>query len=130
MTGVQCDISFQIRFLPLSPLQSLGPVFLFIQDLQDVDQAFGDITWFWAKDLGGLERISQADMLALGLDEPRHSTVSFDSWYLPPSTLEELGVFHEVLGFAADSPDIPRLLDLPVASVEWDGMYHFSHYDL
>jgi hypothetical protein len=25
-------------------------------------------------------------------------------------------------GFAADSPDIPHLLDLPVASIEWDGM--------
>lgn len=124
MTGVQCDVSFQPW-----PLRNLGPVFLFIRDLHDVDEAF-EIAWFWAKDLGGLERFSQADMLALGLDEPRPSTLSFDSWYLPPSTLEELRVFHEVLGFAADSPDIPRLLDLPVASVEWDGMRHLSHYDL
>ena len=36
--------------------------------------------------------------------------------------MEELRVFHEALGFAADSPDIACFLDLPVASVEWDGM--------
>ena len=124
MTGVQCDISFQTHLWASSPLQNIGPVFLFIRDLWDVDEAL-NIAWFWAKDLGGLERFSQADMLALGLDEPRPSTISFDSWYLPPFALEELRVFHEVLGFAADSPDIPRLLDLPVASVEWDGMHHF-----
>ncbi|KAF8712421.1 hypothetical protein AX14_013107 [Amanita brunnescens Koide BX004] len=33
----------------------------------------------------------------------------------------DLRVFHEALGFAADSTDIPRFLDLPTASVEWDG---------
>ena len=27
-----------------------------------------------------------------------------------------------------DSPDIARFLDLPVASVEWDGAHHFSFY--
>lgn len=52
--------------------------------------------------------------------------MSFDLWYLSPSMLEELRIFHEVLGFAADSPDIPRILGSPIASVEWDGTPIFS----
>lgn len=85
-----------------------------------------EIAWFWTKDPNGLER--QADMLTSGLYEPCPSKIWFDLHYLMPSDLEDLRIFHEVFGFAADSLDIVRLLDLPVASVEWDGMHLFFTY--
>ena len=34
-----------------------------------------DITWFWAKDPKGLERLSKADILSLGLREPSLSKI-------------------------------------------------------
>jgi len=80
-----------------------------------------EIAWFWTKDPKGLERLNQADMLALGLHEPCPSKMRPDWCILEPSSLEDLRIVHEVFGFAADSPDIVRLLDLPIASVEWDG---------
>jgi hypothetical protein len=82
-----------------------------------------EIAWFWTKDPKGLERLNQADMLALGLHEPCPSKMRPDWCILEPSSLEDLRIVHEVFGFAADSPDIVRLLDLPIASVEWDGMH-------
>lgn len=122
MTGVHCEISLQSRFCPSSPLQDLGPVFLFVRDLENIDDVF-EIASFWAKDSQGLEPLSSADIITIGLGEALPYKMSFDLWYLEPSMLEELRIFHEVLGFAADSPDIPRILGLPTASVEWDGTH-------
>ncbi len=73
-----------------------------------------------------MNRLSPADRLALGLDELRQSKIYMESRELPPGKWEELRLFHEILGFAADSSDIPRFLGLPVASVEWDGAHLFS----
>ena len=86
-----------------------------------------EIAWFWTNDLNGLECLSQADMLTSELYEPC-PLIWFDLHYLVPSQLEDLRIFHEVFGFAADLLDIVRLLDLPVASVEWDGMHLFFTY--
>ena len=121
MTLVQCDIFFQSCFS-----KSFAPeaVYLFIQDLQDVDDMF-EIPWFWAKDSKGLEHLSPADMLAFGLGEPRRSRIHFGAC---DPALEDRRIFHEVFGFAPDSPDISDFLDLPVASVEWDGAHRFSFY--
>ena len=123
--SVSCNILFQRCFSPSSessPFKDLEQVYLFVQDLQDVDDVF-ELAWFWAKDPGGLECLNQADMLALGLDEAHPSKICFSLSYLTPSIMKDLHVFHEIFGFAADSPDVPLFLDLPVASVEWDGMY-------
>jgi len=125
VTGINCKIFFQSCFSPTSPIPAPQAVFLFVKDLQDVDDAFG-ISWFWAKDRKGLNRLSPADRLALGLDELRQSKIYMESRELPPGKWEELRLFHEILGFAADSSDIPRFLGLPVASVEWDGAHLFS----
>jgi hypothetical protein len=100
-----------------------------------------DIAWFWAKDPKGLEHLSQVDMLSLGLREPRLSKIGVagrhevlreprlskyvqrqDFYHSRWVEMEELRIFHEALGFAANSPDIARFLDLPIASFEWDGM--------
>ncbi|KAF8329632.1 hypothetical protein F5887DRAFT_1287651 [Amanita rubescens] len=120
VTGVNCEVFFQSRFSPISPFPAPHAVFIFVKDLQDVDDAF-EISWFWAKDRTGLNRLSPDDMRALGLRKPRQSRIYVETWELQPRILEDLRVFHEIFGFAADSPDIPRSLDLPVASVEWDG---------
>jgi len=117
VTGVNCKIFFQSCFSPTSPFPAPQAVFLFVKDLQDVDDAFR-VPWFWAKDRKGLNRLSPADKIALGLDELRQSKIYMESREQPPGKWEELRFFHEIF---ADSPDIPRFLDLPVASVEWDG---------
>ena len=117
-------LTIQNCFSPLPPFQDLEHVFLFIQDYQDVDD-MRDLAWFWAKDPKGLERLNQADTIALGLDEPCHPKIYFGLWNLRPSDWKDVRIFKETLGFAADSPDIPHLLDLPVASIEWDGMRLF-----
>ena len=137
VTRVRRFIDFQCCFSPLSH-QDRESVFLFVQDLQSADDLF-DIAWFWAKDPKGLEHLSQVDMLSLGLREPCLSKIGIQGRCetlqeprLPKDVewqgynweeMEELRVFHEALGFAADSPDIARFLDLPIASVEWDGMF-------
>ncbi|KAF8336001.1 hypothetical protein F5887DRAFT_602532 [Amanita rubescens] len=120
VAGVNCKIFFQSCFSPTSPFPAPQAVFLYVKDLQDVDDAF-EISWFWAMDRKGLKRLSPADMCVLGLGELHQSKIYVDTWELRPQMWEELRVFHEIFGFAADSPDIPRFLDLPVASVEWDG---------
>jgi hypothetical protein len=120
------DISFQHYFSPSSHLQEPEPVFLLIQDLQELDDLF-EIKWFWAKDSKGLECLNQAETLSLGLDEPRQSDQI--CLYLrrvsdsKSPIWRKLQIFHEFFGFPADSPDIPRCLDLPVASLKWDGEY-------
>jgi hypothetical protein len=124
VTDVYCKISFQSCFSPTSPFQAAQAVFLFVKDLQDVDDAF-EISWFWAEDRKGLKRLSPADMGVLGLGEVHQSKIYFRARKLRPRIWEDLRVFHEIFGFAADSPDIPRFLDLPVASVEWDGAHRF-----
>ena len=125
MTGVSCSIFFQSCFTPSLPSQTPGPdvIYLFVQDLQDIDDVF-EIPWFWSKDPNGLERLSQADMLVLGLSELRQPKICLDTW--DGDVWEEMRVFHEIFGFAADSPDIPHFLNLPIASVEWDGAPPFS----
>lgn len=146
MTYVERFIDFQCYFSPLSH-QDQEPVFLFVQDLQNVDDMF-DIAWFWAKDPKGLEHLSQADALSLGLRDPCLSKVGvkghlgilreprlsmYDDWDSYDeycwNGMVELRILHEALGFAADSPDIPRFLDLPTASVEWDGMFKHTLFD-
>ena len=82
-----------------------------------------EIPWFWAKDSKGLQRLSAADMLVLGLGKPRQSRIPLVS---RNAALGDPRILHEIFGFAPDSPDIPRFLDLPVASVEWDGAHRFS----
>jgi hypothetical protein len=118
---VSRHLTFQTFFSPSSLFQDIRRVFLFVQDHQDVDDIF-DLAWFWAKDPQGLERLSQTEVLALGLYEPRPSKICLGLWNLTPSAWKDLRIFHEIFGFAVDSPDIPISLDLPVASVEWDGM--------
>lgn len=125
VTGVNCEIIFQSCFSPTPPFPAPQAVFLFVKDLQDVDDAF-EISWFWAKDRKGLKRLSPADMCVLGLSEPLQSKIHVKAWKLWPRMWEELCIFHEMFGFAADSPDIPRFLDLPVASAEWDGAHLFQ----
>jgi len=100
-------------------------VFLFVQDLQEVDDAF-EIPWFWTKDQKGLERLSPADMLVLGLRELHQLKILLRTCQLNSTRWEELRFFHEISGFTADSIDIPRFLGLPVASVEWNGAHLFS----
>jgi hypothetical protein len=117
-------LTIQSCFSPLSPFQDLGSVFLFIKDYQDVDD-MSDLAWFWAKDPKGLDRLNQADTIALGLDEPCPPKIYFGLWNLRPYDWKDVRIFKETFGFAADSPDIPHLLDLPVASIEWDGMRLF-----
>ncbi|KAF8340906.1 hypothetical protein F5887DRAFT_919344 [Amanita rubescens] len=108
-------------FSPTLPLQAPEVVFLFVQDPQDVDDVF-EIAWFWTKDPKGSERLSEGDMGAFGLCKVRSSKIYVDAQASRRSRLwEELRIYHETFGFGADSPAIPRLLDLPVASVEWDG---------
>lgn len=134
-------INFQCCCFPLSQDGSCQePVFFFVQDLQDVDSVF-DIAWFWARDPKGLEHLSEADILSLGLREPCLSKIYVEgrlemlceprlSKYVEWQDLEmeELRIFHEALGFAAGSSDIPHVLELPIASVEWDGMFkHIFH---
>ena len=114
---VSRTILFPSFFSQSSPFQDVGPVFLFVQNLQDVDGL--ELAWFWAKDPEGLGRFSQVDMLTLGLDGD--SEVCLGLWNWTPSAR----IFHEVFGFPADSPDIPLFLDLPLISVEWDGMHLF-----
>ncbi len=80
-----------------------------------------EIPWFWAKDSKGLERLSQADMLALGLQELRSKICISDTWEVEAPIWDQLRVLHEIFGFAADSVDIPHFLGFPVASLEWDG---------
>ena len=125
VTGVHCEISLQNCFYPSSPPQDLGPVFFFVRDLENIDDVF-EMASFWARDPQGLEPLSPADIITMGLDGALPYKMSFDLWYLSPLMLEELRIFHEVLGFAADSPDIPRILGSPIASVEWDGTPIFS----
>ncbi|KAF8332163.1 hypothetical protein F5887DRAFT_1080997 [Amanita rubescens] len=120
VTGVNCKICFQSCFSPKSPFPAPQAVFLFVKNLQDVDDAF-EISWFWAEDRKGLKHLSPADMSVLGLGELHQSKIHVGAWHLPAEIWEDLRVFHQIFGFAADSPDIPRFLDLPVASVEWDG---------
>jgi hypothetical protein len=124
VTGGGCSISFQSYFSPPPKLQESEAVFLFIQDLRVLDDAF-EIAWFWTKDPKGLSRLSQADMFLLGLDEPHHSKVYVHGFQPKPTIWKELGVFHELFGFPAysDSPDIPHFLNLPFASVQWDGAH-------
>ena len=140
MTSVRRFIDFQRCFSSLSH-QDEDPVFLFVQDHQNVDDVF-DITWFWARDPKGLKHLSRTDILSLGLREPSLSKVYFDGRFerfreprlskhgergdfdeAGREEMEELRIFHETLGIAADSPDDSRFLDLPIASVEWDGMF-------
>lgn len=121
---MKCRISFQSYFSPSLPFQVPEAVFLFVQDLQEVDDAF-EIPWFWAKDPKGLERLGPADMHVLGLSELRQSKIFLETRRLDTTGREELRFFHEIFGFAADSIDIPRFLDLPVASIEWDGAPFF-----
>ncbi|KAF8329629.1 hypothetical protein F5887DRAFT_114683 [Amanita rubescens] len=121
VTCVNRKIFFQSCFSPKSPFPAPQAVFLFVKDLRDVDDIF-KISWFWTKDRKGLNRLSPADMCVLGLGEPRQSKIYFRTWKPRPRTWEDLRIFHDIFGFAADSPGIPCFLDLPVvASVEWDG---------
>ena len=124
MRGGHRDISFQPYFSLSSHLQEQGPVFLFVRDLQELDDLF-EIKWFWAKDPKGLECLNQAEMLLLGLDEPHQSdqVCLYLRRVSSPTLWKELQTFHEFFGFPADSPDIPHFLNLPVASLQWDGMY-------
>ena len=142
MTRVRRLIDIQSCFSPLSHRDE-EPVFLFVQDLQSVDDVF-NIAWFWARDPKGLDHLSQVDMLASGLREPRLSKVFVDghydtlrepqlskyverqdyyNWHARWLEMEEVRIFHEALGLAADSLDTVRFLNLPVASFEWDGMF-------
>lgn len=146
MTHVRRIIDVPCNFSPLSPQeQPEEPLFLFVQDLQIVDDVF-EIKSFWAKDLKGLERLSQADILSLGLREPYLSKICIrghpetlhasqlskdverqgNNWHPKWVEMEELRDFHEALGFASGSLDtsIACFLDLPIACVKWDGMSH------
>ncbi|KAF8333691.1 hypothetical protein F5887DRAFT_1259629 [Amanita rubescens] len=114
VTLVECDISFSTSLSSQAP----DAVYLFIQDLQDVDDLF-EIPWFWAKDSEGLDRLSPADMLVFGLGEPRRSKIFFRA--RNTAVDKDPRIFHEFFGFAPDSPEICHFLDLPVASLEWDG---------
>ncbi|KAF8340905.1 hypothetical protein F5887DRAFT_919343 [Amanita rubescens] len=121
VTSMHRTVFFQGYFSPTLPLQAPEVVFLFVQDPQDVDDVF-EIAWFWTKDPKGSERLSEAEMRAFGLRKVRSSKIYFDAQAPRRSRLwEELRIYHETFGFGTDSPAIPRLLDLPVASVEWDG---------
>ena len=115
---MECDISFSTSLSSQAP----EAVYLFVQDLQDVDDLF-EIPWFWAKDSKGLERLSPADMLTFGLDEPRRSKIFFSA--RNTALDKDPRIFHEFFGFAPDSPEICHFLDLPVASLEWDGAHCF-----
>lgn len=119
VTSVECNIFFQTGF---SSPRSLAPeaVYLFLQDLQDIDDVF-EIAWFWAKDPDGLEHLSAADMLMLGLGEPLQSKTYITSRNAALDISEDPRIFHELFGFAPDSLNISHFLDLPDASVEWDG---------
>jgi hypothetical protein len=88
-------LTIQSYFSPPSSFQDLGPVFLFIQDYQDVVD-MSDLAWFWAKDPKGLERLNQADMLALGLDEPCPSKIHFGLLCLKLSDWKDLRIFNEI----------------------------------
>ena len=68
------------RLLVVLSHQDQEPVFLFVQDLQNVDDVF-NIAWFWAKDPKGLEPLSQLDMLSLGLREPCLSKISANGYH-------------------------------------------------
>ena len=68
------------RLLVVLSHQDQEPVFLFVQDLQNVDDVF-NIAWFWAKDPKGLEPLSQLDMLSLGLREPCLSKISVNGYH-------------------------------------------------
>ena len=57
---VSHTIMFQSSFSPSPQFKDIGPVFLFVQNLQDVDDGFG-LAWFWAKDQKGLEYLTQTD---------------------------------------------------------------------
>ena len=110
---VSHTIIFQSSFSPPSPFQDAGHVFLFVQNLQGVDDGL-ELAWFWAKDPKGLERLDQADMLALGLDGPSLSKICLGLWNWTPSAR----IFNEMFGCPADSPDIPPFLNLPLIFVE------------
>ena len=125
MKCVERNIVFQSCFSTPSSFHAANAVYLFVQDLQDVDDVL-EIPWFWAKDSKGLQRLSPADMLVLGLGEPRQSKIFLGSRNAALGSWQDPRIFHEMFGFAPDSPDIPRFLDLPFASVEWDGAHPFS----
>jgi len=74
VTGVSCEIFFQSCFTPSLPFQTPDEIYLFVQDLQEIDNVF-EVPWFWAKDPKGLERLSQTDKVALGLSELRQSKI-------------------------------------------------------
>ena len=107
------SIMFQSSLSPSLPFQDVGPVFLFVQNLQDVDDG-SELAWFWAKDPKGLECLTQTGMLALGLDGPSAWEIRLGLWNRTPSAR----IFHEIFGFPADSPDIPPFLNLPLIFVE------------
>ena len=129
VTRVRRFVDLQCCFSPLSHHeQSEGPAFLFVQDPQNVDDIF-DITWFWAKDPKGLEHLSHVDMLSFGLREPCLSKIYVDGENetlreprLSPIMMKRVQFVREALGLAADL-DIARFLDLPIASLEWDGTF-------
>jgi hypothetical protein len=125
VTDVTCNIFFQSYFSASLSFQAPEAVYLFVQDLQDVDDVF-EIPWFWAKDSKGLQRLSPADMLVYGLGEPRQSRIFLRARNAALDTWEDPRIFHEIFGFAPDPLDISHFLDLPVASVEWDGAHRFS----
>ena len=127
VTHVRRDIFFQSCFSTSSSFQAPKAVYLFVQDLRDVENVF-EIPWFWAMDSEGLQRLSPADMLVLGLGEPRQSRLFLRAQKAVLDTREDPRIFHEIFGFAPNSPDISDFLDLPVASVEWDGAHHFSFH--
>jgi hypothetical protein len=67
----------------ISPFQAPQTVFLFVKDLQNVDDAF-EISWFWAEDRKGLKRLSPADMCVLGLGKVHQSKIYVKTWQLLP----------------------------------------------
>jgi len=97
VTRVECYIYFQNCFDLLSPIQPPENVFLFVQDLQDIDDAF-EIAWFFATDSKGLERLSQADMLALGLQELRSQIFIPETWEVEPPVWNHCVSFTRFLG--------------------------------
>jgi hypothetical protein len=127
VTRVERNIFFQSYFSPSLSFQAPEAVYLFVQDLRDIDDVF-EIHWFWAKDSEGLERLSPADMLVLGLGEPRQSKIFLGVMNAVLDTREDPHIFDEIFGFAPGSLDVSHFLDLPIASVEWDGAYRFSFY--
>ena len=119
MIRVFSRLSFQSAFRPSPLLPELETVYLFIEHLRDIDEVF-DIAYYWSKDPDGSEPMSRGDIAALGLREIQNSDVFFQQIVCDKTMFESLRIFHEMFGIGT-SEDIPRFLDLPMATLEWHG---------